>query len=150
MKRILMSVAVLGVLSTSAFAAHGPAGCGLGSIIFEGKSGLVFNVLAATFNGSSANQTFGMSSGTSNCSVSDSTTVSKVNFIEANKVALQEDIARGEGETLASLANMYGCSATTMGASLKVNFETIFAGEQTAASINDRINNVVADKKACI
>jgi len=150
MKKLLLAVAAFGALSTSAMAA-GPAGCGLGSVLFEGKQGLVFNVLAATFNGSSGSQTFGMSTGTLNCNVSDSTTVSKVNFIEANKVALATEVAQGSGETLASLATVYGCNnLPIMSSALKVNYETIFGSAQTAEMINTKITNVLAENKACL
>jgi hypothetical protein len=151
MKKLLLAVAALGALSTSAMAAGGPAGCGLGSVLFEGKQGLVFNVLAATFNGSSGSQTFGMSTGTLNCNVSDSTTVSKINFIEANKVALATEVAQGQGETLASLATVYGCNnLPVMSSALKVNYETIFGTAQTAEMINTKITNVLAENKACL
>src|SRR6186713_935077 len=59
----------LGLFFTSANAAadgYGPAGCGLGSMIFEPDSGFT-QVFAATTNGTSGNQTFGITSGTSNC-----------------------------------------------------------------------------------
>jgi opacity protein-like surface antigen len=151
MKKLLLAVAALGALSTSAMAASGPAGCGLGSVLFEGKQGLVFNVLAATFNGSSGSQTFGMSTGTLNCNVSDSTTVSKINFIEANKVALATEVAQGQGETLASLATVYGCNnLPVMSSALKVNYETIFGTTQSAEMINTKITNVLAENKACL
>ena len=59
----------LGLFLTSASAmadGYGPAGCGLGSMIFEPDSGFT-QVFAATTNGTSGNQTFGITSGTSNC-----------------------------------------------------------------------------------
>ena len=49
-----------------AFAA-GDAGCGLGSMIIT-KNTKVMQVLAATTNGTSGSQTFGITFGTSNCS----------------------------------------------------------------------------------
>ena len=46
-------------------AKYGPAGCGLGSMIFDPDSGFT-QIFAATTNGTSGNQTFGISTGTSN------------------------------------------------------------------------------------
>jgi hypothetical protein len=42
-------------------------GCGLGTIIFEGQKGIAPQVLAVTTNGTSGNQTFGITSGTLGC-----------------------------------------------------------------------------------
>ena len=42
-------------------------GCGLGNELIGEKEGLGWNVLGATLNGTSGNQTFGMSSGTLGC-----------------------------------------------------------------------------------
>ncbi|MBL7665347.1 MAG: DUF3015 family protein [Bacteriovoracaceae bacterium] len=149
MRKLLLVSALLS-LSAASFAA-GPAGCGLGSIMFKEKSGLVWNVLAATFNGSSGNQTFGMSSGTSECQVDDKTKVAQVSFIEANKVALANDIARGNGETLASLSSLYGCANTeSMGSTLQSKYESIFKGQASAETLNDRITNIIVENKACI
>lgn len=148
MKKIVL-LAVL-VASTSAFSAYGPAGCGLGSMIFKDKQGLVFNVLAATTNGTSGNQTFGMTSGTLECDVNDGTKVGAINFIEANKVALANDIARGQGEALATLASLYSCSnVDKMGATLKANYEGIFA-QTNAEHINKTISGIIVENKACI
>ena len=43
------------------------AGCGAGSILFEGQKGPVPQILAVTTNGSFGNQTFGITSGTLGC-----------------------------------------------------------------------------------
>jgi len=136
MKKLL--VVALFALSSVSYAAHGPAGCGLGSVMFEGKDGLVFNVLAATFNGSSGSQTFGMSTGTLGCEDAKTATVSAVSFIEGNEVALSNDIARGNGETLnAYLAMVKMPNANT--AKLKKNYGKIFAKGNTPAQIHENI-----------
>lgn len=148
MKKIIL-LAVL-IASTSSFAAYGPAGCGFGTMLFKDKQGLAFNVLAATFNGSSANQTFGMSFGTLGCDVNEGTTVSQLNFIEANKVALANDIARGQGEALATLASLYKCSnVQKMGVSLKSNYKAIFS-DYEAKAIHNKIGEVMTNEQACI
>jgi hypothetical protein len=85
-------------------------------------------VLAATTNGSSYTQMFGITSGTSNCT--DGGTVRSSYqvplFIEVNRVALAKDAARGEGETLAGLAQLMGCQAKSFGPALKSNYDAIF------------------------
>lgn len=139
MKKLVLLTALL---STSAFAAHGPAGCGLGSIMFEGKDGLVMNVLAATFNGSSANQTFGMSTGTLGCEDAKTAKVSAVSFIEGNTVALSNDIARGNGETLDAYLALINKSAADKKV-LQKNFSNIFAKGNNASAINAKIIEII-------
>ncbi len=142
MKKLLCAVA-FSALSFSALAAHGPAGCGLGSVIFQGKSGLVMNVLAATTNGTFGNQTFAMSTGTLGCEDAKSARVSAVSFVENNMVALSSDIARGEGESLnAYLALVDAKNANK--AVLKKNFDKIFAENADAEMIHNNIKAVLA------
>ncbi len=130
MKKILVSLVF--ALSLSAMAkSHGPAGCGLGAHLFEGKEGLVFNVLAATFNGSSGNQTFGMSTGTLGCEDAKSVKVSAVGFVEANMVALKNDVARGEGEALSTYLNLVEVKSANV-STLKANYSAIFASNNAA------------------
>ena len=117
MKKTLCLICFNFLFSTSLFAAnkkttkqvkYGTAGCGLGALIFGSKPGMI-QIVAATFNSTFANQTFGITSGTSNCAHKPTrSAVAKV-FIEANKVALQNDSARGYGETLDSLLEIYSC-----------------------------------------
>jgi hypothetical protein len=139
MKKLVLLTAIM---STSAFAAHGPAGGGLGSILFEGKDGLVMNVLAATFNGTSGNQTFGMSTGTLGCEDAKTAKVSAVSFIEGNTVALSNDIARGNGETLDAYLMVINKKNADKSV-LKNNFATIFAKGNNAAAINAKINAIL-------
>ncbi len=151
MKLILIAIFV-SALSTSVFArSYGPSGCGLGNLVLEGQTGLVMNVLGATLNGTFGSQTFGMTSGTSNCEVDERTKVSSVNYIEANKVSLSNDIARGQGETLAALGKIYGCeNLDSMGSQLQKNYDQIFADGANAQEINSNITNVIVSSKACI
>ena len=81
-------------------------GCGLGYIVFKGKDGLLSQTCAATTNGTFGNQTFGITSGTSECErYSTFTANEKLNkFVSDNMDNLAMDIARGQGEYLNSLA----------------------------------------------
>lgn len=146
MKKLLVVVAVA-LMTSSAFAAkYGSAGCGLGSMIFEGDQTWWKQVLAATTNGTGI-QTIGITLGTSNC---DSPAPLKVGqaeaYVEANKVALANDIARGNGETIVGLSKVYGCTnAAQFGQALKSNYSSIFAtAEATSTEITHNINTVAA------
>lgn len=124
MKSIIISLVT--VFSSLVIAKpYGDAGCGLGNQIF-GKDDN--QVLAATTNGSSYTQFFGISSGTSGC-VDDGAMAQNKQvpaFIEVNKVALATDAARGEGETLAGLAQLMGCSMDQLAPAMKANYNQIF------------------------
>jgi hypothetical protein len=120
---------------------YGSAGCGLGSIIFGPGTGFV-QVLAATTNGSSYTQTFGISSGTSNCDASAPETSAK-NFVETNRVALSKDISRGKGQTLTSLSELAGCAdSKAVGAKLRKNFKVIFP---SAKATDEAVSATVVD-----
>ena len=146
MRKFLFVVAAL-VMTSSAFAAkYGSAGCGLGSMIFEGDQTWWKQVLAATTNGTGI-QTIGITLGTSNC---DSPAPLKVGqaeaYVEANKVALANDIARGNGETIVGLSKVYGCANTTeFGRALKSNYTAIFpSAAANSKEITHQINTVAS------
>lgn len=143
----LMVLAML-VSGANAMAGYGAAGCGLGSILFEGKNDKVSQILAATTNGTSGNQTFGITTGTLNCDTGR-LRISRTTFIEANKFALANDIARGEGETLAAVSSLYGCSnVSTVSGEMKANYGQIFdSANPTAEALDQKIGGYM---KACI
>ena len=152
MKKFFAVMFTLGLITTAAQAkSYQAQGCGLGSTIWTDGSSLVHQVLGATTNAISGNQTFGMTSGTSNCELEGGGMVKAQNvFIEANRVSLANDIARGGGETLTSLTRMYGCEGAEVAPKLQQNYETIFSSETTSASeINARINSVLENTNTC-
>jgi hypothetical protein len=106
----LMPLCATPVLAQSKNTDTGP-GCGLGKELWSNagnQKSIGAQVLAATTNGTSGNQTFGITSGTSGCT-SDGTILGeyKVNvFASANYDNLSQDMARGSGDHLASLAEL--------------------------------------------
>jgi Protein of unknown function (DUF3015) len=109
---------------------YGLAGCGLGSLVFGDQKGMI-QVLAATTNGTFGSQTFGISSGTSNC-VEAAGTQGARTFIEGNREALAKDAARGSGETITTLSAIAGCKdAKAVGVALQKRFARLFPGEKT-------------------
>jgi acetyl-CoA carboxylase carboxyltransferase component len=93
-------------------------------------------------------QSIAITIGTSNC---DAPTPLKVGqaqaFVEANKVALANDIARGNGETIVGLSKVYGCSnAENFGKDLKSKYSGIFTSSHSeSAEITKRITAVAAE-----
>jgi len=131
MRRIAPAlISILGVTFSLGSIAHadpyGTAGCGLGSLVFENDKGLV-QVLAATTNGCFGTQTFGITSGTSNCEDTAGGAASAKAFIETNREAFAKDVARGQGETIANLSTLAGCSnPAAVGTTLQKSFTSIF------------------------
>jgi hypothetical protein len=126
---------------------YGMAGCGLGSIVFGDKPGMI-QVVAATVNGTGY-QTFAITSGTSNCAEGDAHRNASL-FIEVNRQALKKDASRGNGETLANLSQIYGCkNAQGFGQSLQQNFEVIFNDDKASSEAvsNTILNTIKTDKK---
>ncbi|MDF1565195.1 MAG: DUF3015 domain-containing protein [Deltaproteobacteria bacterium] len=110
-KMIFVALAAFAFIPTSAFAAnYGMAGCGLGSIVFGSDPGFM-QVFAATTNGTFASQTFGITTGTSNCTDGGAVVRGQEQkaFVEANYAQLSRDTARGEGEYLAAFSTLLGC-----------------------------------------
>jgi hypothetical protein len=124
--------------------------CGWGSKLFEGQSGIAPQVLAVTTNGTSGNQTFGITSGTSGCTQNGmvSSTWKTAMFIDGNKTKLARDVALGQGETLTSLAALIGIQGKDRDAFYRVaqeNFKTIFPSESvTTGEVQAFLRAVVA------
>ncbi|SBS26837.1 hypothetical protein MAQ5080_00634 [Marinomonas aquimarina] len=137
MKKIILS-AMLATASVSSFAAYGPAGCGLGTeVVFQNANEWHEHVLAATTNGTSGNQTFGMTSGTLGCDVPDAPLAGGVAlFINDNLEPLAVDSAKGEGETLNALADLIGVESQDKAyfkQEMQANFDVIFASSQVTS-----------------
>ncbi|MCK5894348.1 MAG: DUF3015 domain-containing protein [Endozoicomonadaceae bacterium] len=110
MKKLILTTALI-VASSSVFAgAPGGESCGWGNMLFEGQSGTPSHVLGATTNGSSSNNTFGMTSGTNGCDVSEPLVYQADHMVNISYMMdeLSEDMARGDGEALNAVAVMIG------------------------------------------
>jgi hypothetical protein len=98
---------------------------------FGDQQGFI-QVLAATTNGFLGNQTFGISTGTSNCVGTSGEKAARI-FVEANREVLAKDISRGSGETIGTLTWIVGCADShAVGATLQKNFDAIFPSESVS------------------
>ena len=142
MKKILAAVTVFCLLTIpagGAFATQYNTGCGLGSIVMENQDGLVFQVLAVTTNGTFANQTFGITFGTLNCDkpASFASLEQSEIFIANNMDSLANDIARGQGEYLDTLAVLMEIPENERGvfyAKLQENFSAIYSSSEVSST----------------
>jgi len=147
MKKLITILSLVAALPTLAMAADNVGGCGVGSMVFKGQSGVAPQVLAVTTNGSTGNQTFGITSGTLGCT-QDGVVTSNMKtamFIENNKGQLARDMSVGSGETLAALSHLLGVETQDQAAFSRLakdNVARIFttesvATEQVVASLRE-------------
>ena len=141
MKKIISLIAAIGL--TTGVYANENTGCGLGSLIIHNQNTVALQVLAATTNGTSGNQTFGITSGTSNCAKPNNyVSNDKLNkFVSENMDELAMDISSGKGETLSTVAKLMNVENTPeFSAKLQANFSTIYTSENvTSATAIDSI-----------
>ena len=131
MKRMLAGLVLLSG-SSIAMAGAGGDGCGWGNALFAGQSGTGPHVLAATTNTSTGNNTFGMTFGTNGCSTAGKLSYGGKNMVSAIMNELSEDVARGEGDALNTVAVLYGVEPTDRGTFASVmheNFAVLFPSE---------------------
>jgi Protein of unknown function (DUF3015) len=134
MKKLVVVIAALSLFAagTALAAGNTNTGCGLGYIIFkDANQTSMVQAFAATTNGTSGNQTFGISSGTSECDQPKKFVGNdRLNeFVQANLDELARDISTGQGETLSTVAELMGVPAAdrpAFNSNLQAHFQQIF------------------------
>lgn len=148
-KTLIAAAVVMAPMGVSM--ADNDIGCGVGTILWEGQSGVPAKVLAATTNGTFGNQTFGITSGTLNCQQGGVITASArlPMYASANLDRIAADMAAGHGETLNNLAALYGIAESDRDAfnhTARANFAKIFTSEKTTAGeMLGNLEGVMAD-----
>lgn len=149
-KRIFAALIVGLFVTAPAFAVNKDnVGCGLGTLMIQEKDGLVWQVMAATTNGTSGNQTFGISSGTLGCDKPANVAKREQldRFVADNMDALAVDIAMGTGETLDALAELADVDESRKGdfyAALQMNFDEIYPhGAVKGTEVVDQIAGIL-------
>ncbi|MGD9969195.1 MAG: DUF3015 family protein [Sulfuricurvum sp.] len=143
MKKILVSLVAVAALWTAGSATvNNQTGCGLGSQIIKDDSSAVMLALQATTNGTSANQTFGITSGTSGCKKAHLVMNERAaEFVAANMDQLAREIAIGQGESVETLAELLNVSdKAAFATALQANYNAIYANEK--AQMADVLDNV--------
>jgi hypothetical protein len=134
---MLVPTVLLGVLLGSA----GPAladndvGCGVGTMLMEGKKGVGFKLLASCTNGITF-QSISITFGLVNCDGTGTVTAQLNHFTGSNLDRLASDMATGGGETLAAFSALLGVrpeDRTDFGAFTQEHFAELFARDTTRA-----------------
>lgn len=145
MKKIIVSLAVVSAMGSAVFAANMQTGCGLGSMVIKEADSAVLFALQATTNGTSANQTFGITSGTSGCEKTKLVMNDKAeDFVAANMDQLAKEVAMGQGETVDTLAELLGAEdKAAFAAALQENYNSIYTSKNVEMSeVLDNIASV--------
>ena len=142
MKKILVSLVAVVALSSTAFAANSQTGCGLGSIIIKDSSSAIMLALQATTNGTSGNQTFGITSGTSGCKKTKFVMNERASeFVASNMDTLAKEIAIGYGESVDTLAELLDIEDKAIFASaLQANYNNIYSSQ--SVKMADVLDNI--------
>lgn len=146
MKKILVSAVAALVMTSGAYATvNNQTGCGLGSQIIKDDSSAVMLALQATTNGTSANQTFGITSGTSGCKKTKFVMNERAEeFVASNMDQLAKEIAMGHGESLDTLAELLEVEDKAAFASaLQANYNSIYASDKAnMADVLDGVSTI--------
>ena len=148
MKKLLASCLIIAMSYGFSYADSG-AGCGLGKMLWDGKSGRLANISAATTNGTS---------GTLGCKP-DSTVMNvdeQKMFVVDNAEYLFDDISKGSGNYILAYSEVMGCKSSSFNhfsKKMQNNHESIFKNgleEQTILkATKDIIINDSSLKENC-
>lgn len=154
MRKVLLSLFVLSVIAPSVVLARGShpmAGCGLGYVLLSNKdNSKVTQILGATTNGTSGNQTFGISSGTSGCTEDGAVKIVKEAevFADVNLESLRRDMAAGDGEFVRAFASLIATDASKVPSLVKVfhaEYASLFSTTTTtSAELLERVAAALA------
>ena len=136
MKKLLAGLALLTASSSAMAVAPGGENCGWGNMLFEGQSGLGSHIIASITNGTSGNNTFGMTTGTNGCSTSGTLTYGGKSMVSSIMGEFSEDVAAGQGDAMDTVAVIYGIEKQDRDTFAKVmheNFAVIFPNEDVTA-----------------
>ena len=153
MKKLQLLALMAFLLNTVNAFAVGDAGCGLGSLVFKDNKKL-YQLLATTTNGTFGSQTFGITTGTSNCTASGFAKVDReqIFYVESNFQNLQVEMARGQGENLAAFAQVLGCkdmSVSEFGKMTREGYQRIFpTSKTTAVEVLDSVKKEIQSNKS--
>jgi len=143
MKKILVSLAALVALSSASYAGvNNQTGCGLGAMIIKDDSSAVMLALQATTNGTSGNQTFGITSGTLGCKKTKLVMNERAEeFVASNMDTLAKEIAIGQGESIDTLAELLNIAdKEAFATALQANYNKIYASKN--AKMADVLDNI--------
>jgi hypothetical protein len=127
--------------------AYGMAGCGLGSLVIKNQS--KGPQIGAWFLNVIGYQTSAITSGTSNCKTKGGAAHvdEQETFVSVNLPRLEQEAAQGQGELLASYAELLGCRGESASALMRLSqerFDFVFE-KKDAGSVLSRTHELLKD-----
>jgi hypothetical protein len=145
MKNIIIGLIAL-VSAVSAFAGDSSSGCGMGWEVAKEQS-LISSSTRSIVNATFSN-TIAMTLGTSGCAKHSivQNEAKGVHFAEANLNQLAIEMARGNGEFVASFGSVFGCqNSSDFGSMVQAKYEAVLPSANTSGV--ELYNNVKAQIK---
>ena len=136
MNKVITGLILLSASSVANAGAAGGSGCGWGQALFEGQSGKASHILGLTTNGTSGNNTFGVTTGTNGCSSDGTLSYGGQSVVSSIMNEFSEDVARGDGDALNTVAVVYGVEQQdreTFAIVMHENFAVLFPNEDVTA-----------------
>ncbi len=135
--RALILALVLVFTPLSAALADNDVGCGVGTMIWEGNSGLMYKLLASSTNGITQ-QSISVTFGLINCNGKDTVTASARtrHFVSTNfdRIARDSAVAGGESlDTLAVLLEIDESDRAEFAALTQSHFEELFSSDHVTS-----------------
>lgn len=140
---------VLGAPFQAALAGDDDIGCGVGTTIMEGESGLVSHLLGSFTNGLTF-QSISLTLGVMGCDANDTITADAQlrKFASGNVDRLSRDMALGGGESLDAFAALWGVDMIDRDAfarTVQANFGELFpSGDTTVGEMLNALDGVLA------
>lgn len=154
MKNIILSlVAVVFLVGGTSFAAegkksykkmnYGMAGCGLGAMFID-RNAILPQIGAWFVNSISASQTFGITTGTSNCKEGhrDSAKMEQEVFVRVNLAKLNREAAEGGGENLAAFAEVLGCEEQAFARMSQEKYDALFQSGEASDVLGSYVREI--------
>ena len=137
MKKVIAGLVLISASSVAnAGAAGGDGGCGWGNALFKGSEGKTAHAMAGITNAFLWNNTFSMTTGTNGCSTSGTLTYGSEAMVSSIMDEFSEDVARGDGDAMDTVAVVYGVEKQDRATFAKVmheNFTVLFPSEDVTA-----------------
>jgi len=118
-------------------------GCGPGWYVYDKKT-ILGTTVRSSFNPSGSN-TFGMSSGTSNCEKHDlvmNDTLQR-HFTDRNYSTIVAEMALGQGQFLNEYAHVFGCEEKSFGDLMQSNFSKIVPNQDNSKILIENIKKEI-------
>jgi hypothetical protein len=156
-KKFLIVLSLVAFASSGSFAVekkvykkmrYGMAGCGLGSLFVE-KNHVLPQIGAWFLNGTGI-QTFGITTGSSNCldKERNDAKIEQEVFVQTNFAKLSIEAAQGTGEHLDALAEVLGCEGASLARLSQDRYGKIFTQDDPKAVLQNYVREIRASELA--